>query len=413
MNRKRIAVAIMGLFAIPSVAVAQKSTVEIYGRANLGFSHYQAKGATLGGQNDLDGRFQVFDSGSRVGFRGTEDLGSGLRAIFQIETGVNIDNGSNTGQGGQGNSSTGFWASRDSYVGLDSGFGRLTFGRQSLYYSNGVNAQFSSNYINTEIPWTDGRQLGRISAQGVAGTRTSNTVQYTSPTFIGMNITASYSTNLQENQQQVAPFPGVTTTDTDGYIAGLTWRGTWGPFYAQADWNTTRGNSVVAPGGVIAPKGDAYKVGGSWGYLPGARIGVIWVRTEANNGTGLIAGIATGQKVNQDGWTINWEHTFGPVQVMAQYGFTGDMKGNGCNVSPFLNGVPTCSESASSGFMVGGRYFMSKRTWVYASYNQVSNEQNQYADYVSSSITSWNGTGNTNLLGADPKIWALGLFHAF
>ena len=56
MNRKRIAVAIMGLFAIPSVAVAQKSTVEIYGRANLGFSHYQAKGATLGGQNDLDGR---------------------------------------------------------------------------------------------------------------------------------------------------------------------------------------------------------------------------------------------------------------------------------------------------------------------------------------------------------------------
>jgi predicted porin len=63
--------------------------------------------------------------------------------------------------------------------------------------------------------------------------------------------------------------------------------------------------------------------------------------------------------------------------------------------------------------MVGARYFLSKRTWVYASYNQVSNDANQYVDYTLSSMTSWNGTGMANLLGANPKIWALGLFHAF
>jgi predicted porin len=63
--------------------------------------------------------------------------------------------------------------------------------------------------------------------------------------------------------------------------------------------------------------------------------------------------------------------------------------------------------------MVGARYFLSKRTWVYATYNQVSNKANQYADYTGGAITSWNGTNQAALLGADPKIWALGLFHAF
>jgi predicted porin len=416
MNKKVMAVAVASAFAVPGVALAQKSTVEIYGRANLGFQHYQAKGATAGPTNDLPGRYVVFDNSSRVGFRGTEDLGSGLRAIFQFETGVNVDNGSNTGQGGQANTSSGFWAARDSFVGLDSNFGRVTFGRQSIYWANGVNAQFAANYINTEIPWTNGTQLGRISLQGAAVARVSNTVQYTTPTFSGMNLTASYSTNLQEAQQQVFPAAGVTTTDADGYIFGLTFRGTFGPFYVQGDWANAKGNKRLETGGVggvLTPKGDAYKVGGSWGYMPGARIGLIWVMTDVNNGTGQVVGITTGQKINQDGWTINWEHTFGNIQVMAQYGFTGDMKGNGCNTSAFINGVPACSESASSAWMVGARYFMSKRTWLYASYNQVSNEQNQYVDYTGGAITSWNGTGQAALFGADPKIWALGIFHAF
>jgi len=408
MNKKVMAVAVASAFAVPGVALAQKSTVEIYGRANLGFQHYESKGATAGPANDLPGRYVVFDNSSRVGFRGTEDLGSGLRAIFQFETGVNVDSGSNIGQGGQANASSGFWASRDSFVGLDSNYGRVTFGRQSMYWANGVNAQFAANYINTEIPWTNGTNLGRISLQGAAVARVSNTVQYTSPTFAGMNITGSYSTNLQEAQQQVVPAAGVVTTDADGYIFGLTWRGTWGPFYAQGDWANVKANSRTSAGGVLTPKGDAYKVGGSWGYMPGARVGAIWVRTDVNNGTGQALGTVTGQKVNQDGWTINWEHTFGNFQVMAQYGWTGDIKGSGCTGATI-----SCASSSADAWMIGGRYFLSKRTWLYASYNAVNNDANQYVDYTGGGITSWNGTGQAALLGADPQIWALGIFHAF
>jgi predicted porin len=47
---------------------------------------------------------------SRVGIRGTEDLGNGFRAIFQIETGVNVDSGNQLGQNGSTNPNTGFWS---------------------------------------------------------------------------------------------------------------------------------------------------------------------------------------------------------------------------------------------------------------------------------------------------------------
>ncbi|MGH8682391.1 MAG: porin [Burkholderiales bacterium] len=401
MNSKLITMAVAGVFAVPAVALAQKSTVEIYGRANLGFDHYQAKGATNPFE-DRQGRFRVFDNSSRVGFRGTEDLGSGLRAIFQIETGVNVDNGSNTGQNGAANASTGFWASRDSFVGLDSNFGRLTFGRQSIYWVNGVNAQFSANYINSQIPWTDGTQLGRIST-GVAVARVSNVVQYTTPSFSGISGTLSYSPNPREAVQNVGA--GV---DPDGAIWGATVRGVWGPFYVQGDYAENQGNTVVTTG--LQQKAKLYKVGGSWGYMPGSRIGLIWVRTDTNNQAGLVPGLAANDDVYQDGWTINWEHTFGNVQVMAQYGWTGDMKD--CNAA---TATVSCTDSDSNGFMVGARYFLSKRTWVYASYNQISNKTNQFADYTGSSITSTTGltAAGPNPFGADPKIWALGIFHAF
>ena len=374
-----------------------------------------------GSSVDRKSRMRIFDNSSRVGLRGTEDLGNGLKAIFQIETGVNIDNGSSTGQGGQTNASSGFWASRDSFAGIDSNFGRLTFGRQSVYWANGVNAQFAANYINTEIPWTNGTSMGRISAQGSTPARISNIIAYTTPTFAGINGTLSYGpgwggpAQSQENAQgEGAGFKA------DGYLWAGTVRGEWGPFYTQVDYAKVEGNTPTFSG---APrgKGSAWKAGASWGYLPGARIGLIWVYTENNNafnptfnaatnvytfGVATQNGFLPGDKVNQQGWTINWEHTFGNFQVMAQYGQTGNIKN--CD-----NAIIDCGDSKAIGYMVGGRYFLSKRTWLFASWNLVDNKSNNFADYNGGAITSVNATAGNVPCGADPQIWALGIFHQF
>ncbi len=469
MNKKVMALAVASVLAAPA-AFAQSSNVQLYGRAVLGIDNYEADGArdqagqTLpttvgavpatgglpltaaqaaanaalnaanpnpgsscttpgvascisGSTVDRKARIRIFDNSSRVGLRGTEDLGNGLKAIFQIETGVNIDNGSNTGQGGQVNASSGFWATRDSFVGIDSNFGRVTFGRQSVYWANGVNAQFAANYINAEIPWTNGTQLGRISAQGSTPARVSNMLQYTTPTFAGINGTLSYSPNAQEAVQGEGtgttgcsglPGTGPASCKSDGYLWGATVRGEWGPFYGQVDYADVNGNTPT--NGAPRGSGQAWKVGGSWGYMPGARVGVIWVYNENNNAfsatTANLNGFVPGDTVDQSGWTINWEQTFGNFQVMAQYGWTNDIKS--CD-----NPIIDCGDSKARGYMIGGRYFLSKRTWLFASYNLIDNKSNNFVDYTGGAQTSTVTSAGNVPYGADPQIWALGIFHNF
>jgi predicted porin len=428
MNKKVMAAAVAGVLVAPA-AFAQSSNVQLYGRINGGVDYYKATGAT-DPTLDRDGRFRVFDNSSRVGVRGTEDLGNGLKAIFQIESGVNIDNGpSQTGQGGQANASTGFWGTRDTWGGLQANWGRITFGRQSMYWVNGPNAPFAGAWINTEIPWTNGTNLGRVSGGGIVTARVSNTLQYTSPTWAGNNFTLSWSPNAQETVQGqsssiIVGTGGTVTTattaqDADGQIWAATWRGTFGPIYGQIDYANVRGNSPTLPIGGNRVKADLYKAGVSWGYLPGARIGVIWVRTKNNNAPGY-----QGTDVSKNGYTVNWFQTFGNIQAMAQYGWTGDV--DGCQVGT----TQVCDQTSSKGFMVGARYLLSKRTWLYLTYNQVTNKSNEFVDYTGAAQTSTNsqatlttsvtatGAGAVASVsgtpyGADPRILALGFFHHF
>ena len=79
-------------------------------------------------------------SGSRLGIRGSEDLGGGLHGIFTLETGINVDDGT-SGQGA-------FWG-RQAFVGLDSNYGKLTLGRQygSLFALSSEFSEFSNGPI--------------------------------------------------------------------------------------------------------------------------------------------------------------------------------------------------------------------------------------------------------------------------
>jgi len=186
MQKKLLAIAVAGALA-PAAAMAQ-STVEIYGRANVGLDQWQAKGAT-DGTGDYKGRMRVFDFGSRLGFRVNESLGGGMRAFVVMETGVNIDSGTNNGQSTSANASTGFWASRDSYAGIGGDWGDVRFGRQSPFYSNGIIMQAGSNYINQAMD----------SAFSFAGPlaqptgRESNILSYNSPTLGGFNASLSWA----------------------------------------------------------------------------------------------------------------------------------------------------------------------------------------------------------------------------
>ena len=116
MKRSLLSLAVLGTYV--SMASAQTS-VSIYGIADAGIGYRDSGAAGNAKSWRLDSGQQ---SGSRIGFRGTEDLGSGMSATCVLENGYSIDDG-NLGQSGR-------LFGRQAFVGLNGGFGSLKFGRQ-------------------------------------------------------------------------------------------------------------------------------------------------------------------------------------------------------------------------------------------------------------------------------------------
>jgi len=121
MNRHTIAAAacgvIAGALALPACA---QTTVQIYGVVDTSISYLtnvDAAGHSVTRMNSVTGELP-----SRIGFRGTEDLGNGLQAFFVLENGLSLD----TGMTGQGNRLFG----RAAQLGLKGAWGTLTLGRQ-------------------------------------------------------------------------------------------------------------------------------------------------------------------------------------------------------------------------------------------------------------------------------------------
>jgi len=436
-----LSLGIASLFAAPAFAQTPGG-IQVYGRLNLGLDSYQAKGAAAGAARDFDNRLRVFDTASRVGLRGTEDLGGGWRAIFQVESGANVDSGNNLGQNGINNPNTGFWASRDSWVGIEGDqFGRLTFGRQSMYWFNGTINQIGVNYINVGSP------LSTVNLSGIAigpAQREANTVQY-SARVGGLSGTVSYALPNTSSAALGGGGPSESVQggrDAKEEIWGVTLRYNHAVFDLQADW-ATRYNVTQVDNRDFS----GFKVGGAWKYMPGAQIAVLgqWVENKNTNGLGLsnyatgapvtcgvslaagngalgpaIAAVNTlggGGAVNtcdtlkQQLYTVNWEQTIGNVQALLEYSWADDVKG-----STAAAGLPGSDVKA---WTVAARYFLSKRTWLYASYAEVKNGRNNYVDFWGGWMTSAN-----QLLGlapglpaassgADPRIIAVGLFHSF
>jgi len=237
MNKKLMAVAVAGALAAP-VAMAQ-SNVTISGRMSLGVDSYSAKGATSN-SSDLTARNRVWDNGSRVIIQGNEDLGNGLKAIFYTETGFNADNGLSTANNGQASTQVGNIGSRIAFAGIEGGFGKLTFGRQHVYWTNGLADQSQTNYVQAGTPFQTG-SFG--SGMGTGITRQPNTVQYASPKIGGFEAIVSWSPDAQEKVQQLNSGTTTTAAAANGRLWGLTAQWTGGPYQVAYDWVQNQGNT--------------------------------------------------------------------------------------------------------------------------------------------------------------------------
>ncbi|KZE31512.1 porin [Crenobacter luteus] len=174
MNKKLIALA---LAALPAAAMAD---VTLYGTLKGGFENVKDDGSKAVNN--------VADFGSRIGFKGNEDLGNGLKAIWQVETGLRLD-APNDGTG----SSSGRLGSRNTFIGLQGDFGKVRLGNVSDY------ADSDMAIVN---PWeseADALQLAIANTNTPLDTRLKNSVRYDSPKFAGFDFTLQYGVNEGRN----------------------------------------------------------------------------------------------------------------------------------------------------------------------------------------------------------------------
>jgi len=154
LKKSLLAIALVCLAAGTSHA---QSNVQIYGVVDAGIA-YEKNTATTSGTWRMDSGNL---NGSRLGFKGTEDLGGGLSAIFQLENGFSLDSGA-LGQGGR-------LFGRHAWVGLSSTLGAVKFGRQTT----GV-------YANSDTfdPFWDALAGDSARMFNYSGSRTDNTLSY-------------------------------------------------------------------------------------------------------------------------------------------------------------------------------------------------------------------------------------------
>jgi predicted porin len=168
MKKSLLVLAMMGAFAGSAYA---QSSVTVYGIVDLGVT-FDSDRTNVGNTVGVSSGNQ---SGSRIGFRGTEDLGGGLSANFILENGFSADTGVGT--------TDGLLFGRQASLGLKGAFGEVTMGRlnTATYYANAAIDPFGIGF--------GGASTNMFNANG---SRMNNTIRYASPNLSGFSGDIAY-----------------------------------------------------------------------------------------------------------------------------------------------------------------------------------------------------------------------------
>lgn len=222
MKQKVIAASVLAIIA---GATHAQTNISIYGIADAGFVH--ESGGAAGSVNKIS---SGVGSASRIGFRGTEDLGGGTSALFALENGHRLDTGEVDAAGTIFN--------RQAYVGIKGRAGQLTIGRQHTPWHQAlvqVGDPFSTGYAGSSK---------NLFPDFGSNVRTSNTVMYTTPVIQGFTAEAAYSAGEQAGSTKSGRQLGASL----GYSSG--------PLNVRLAYNHKNSDVAAAPGVTPVTRGN-------------------------------------------------------------------------------------------------------------------------------------------------------------
>ncbi|MCL2075769.1 MAG: porin [Betaproteobacteria bacterium] len=365
MQKKIIALAVAALAS--GAAFAQSANVTIYGSVDMGIAH-RSDNAVKGvkSQTAID---DGISAGSRLGFRGTEDLGNGWSALFTLETGFAAD----TGNLRQSSRIFG----RQAFAGFtNSSVGTLIAGRlYAPHYS----------LLSAVDPFKAGTvgMYRNVFAAGVTTsgenlfdpTRVDNTVAYVSPSFGGFNVTAAYSTNaiLQE----------AVGNDGDAKVYALMPRYTNGPVDIGLSYHQIKSDGTVI---VLKPKITNWALAGTYDF-GAVKLHAFYDENKLSSDTAA----ADGKKLKS--YLLGVSVPFGKNAIQASY------------TESKLRAAKGEKSYKANQWAVGYTYSLSKRTNFYAAYSDISNKKQRAAF---AAVGDSSNSGNDYQQG-----FQLGLRHTF
>ena len=214
---KKSLVALAVAAAVPAFAQAQTS-IQLTGSVDVAVESLN-KDANSSGKSDLQINDGIW-SGSKVGIVGSEELGNGLKAIFNLEYEANADNGRLA-------DSSRFWSGQ-SWVGLNGGFGTVKLGRQD----SPIKGAIESGDV-TGQSWY-------YSSDGLAGIvdKVDNSISYATPSMGGLTLAVAYASG-----EATAPAGNDRLNKlNDAYSVGLL--GDWGSFRAGVGYQSIDGAKI-------------------------------------------------------------------------------------------------------------------------------------------------------------------------
>lgn len=382
MQKKIIALAVAGL---ASTAAFAQSNVQIYGVVDLGQAWVKSSGET-NNLADADQKTvgRLDSNSSYIGFRGTEDLGNGLKALFQYETAFDASTAGPLNGG------------RDTYVGLTGGFGTFLMGNlthplramgskvELLPGAAGFGAMASvTGTIRINNPAVGELQTG-------ADNRATNALAYVSPSFSGLTAIAAYVNG--ESALSTSQNLGTLTNkahNSKQYQFALQYAN--GPLWVAGGYHKSLDVlGIVAGGGIDA---RVWRLAATYDFPTNTKLTALYDNTRVDAPSNLPSVDA-----RRAAWSVGVAQGFGANTVALEYGRRGQTSVTG--VDP---------KDAAKIWTASYSYSLSKRTQVHARYSKLSNDNAGQANFYS------NGVSNpmTGAAGSDFTGYMVGLRHSF
>lgn len=305
-------------------------------------------------------------SASRIGFRGTEDLGGGLSAFFTLETGLKMDTGEVD--------SAGRIFNRQALVGLKGAAGQVALGRQYTPWHKALSAidPFGTGYAGT---------AKNLFPDVGTNVRTSNTITYQSPKVNGFNGELAYAVGEQPDASTGRQYGGAI-----GYANG--------PLALRLAYNSKNTDTTATASSPFVSRslGRNTLLTAAW-QLPMASLRFAYGIDKGTNAAPLrntgnpYGGIAPTASTDGRSVLVGVSVPVGPGKLMASVQHKDDR---------------TAFNQDANAWGIGYLYGLSKRTGLYAAYGHIDNRNG--AGYT---------VGNNTEAGTGDTAYNLGIRHTF